>query len=95
MLQQRIDTLETTNSDFQLKLTSVGEELEIARGDIKRYSDDAAQKQELYQRELIEHSKSVQMQLEVKEKVGFHWKSKLANCQFGAGRGEGGTKSVI
>ena len=69
LLQQRIDTLETTNSGLQLELTSAREELERAHGDVKRYSDDAAQKQELYQHELIEHSKSVQALLDVKEKV--------------------------
>ena len=68
-LQERIDALEAENSNFQLELTSSREDLERARSDVKRYSDDAARTQELYQHELMQHSNSVQTLLEVKKKV--------------------------
>lgn len=69
MLQQRISAAELDNSNLQLELTSLKEELARAQQDIKRYSEDATQTQELYQRELMQHSKSVQSLVEIKEKV--------------------------
>ena len=69
LLQQRIDASELESNNLQLELTSVKEELEIAHQDVKRYSEDATQTQELYQRELLQHSKSVESLHEIKDKV--------------------------
>lgn len=69
LLQQRTNAAELDNSNLQLELTSLKEELARAQQDVKRYSEDAAQTQELYQRELMQHSKSVQSLVEIKEKV--------------------------
>ena len=63
------DTVAMDNSHLQLELTSLKEELSVAQGDIRRYSEDATQTQELYQHELMQHSKSVQSLVEIKEKV--------------------------
>lgn len=69
MLQQRINAAEVDNNNLQLELTSVKEDLSRAQGDVRRYSEDATQTQELYQHELMQHSKSVQSLVEIKEKV--------------------------
>ena len=69
LLQQQISAAESDNSNLQLELTSVKEELAGAQQDVKRYSEDATQTQELYQHELMQHSKSVQSLVEIKEKV--------------------------
>ena len=69
LLQQRINASESDNSNLQLELTSLKEELTRAQQDVKRYSEDASQTQELYQHELMQHGKSVQSLIEVKEKV--------------------------
>jgi hypothetical protein len=69
LLQQRINAAEVDNSNLQLELTSVKEDLSRAQGDVRRYSEDATQTQELYQHELMQHSKSVQSLVEIKEKV--------------------------
>ena len=69
LLQQRISAAELDNSNLQSELTSLKEELASAQQDVKRYSEDATQTQELYQRELMQHSKSVQSLVEIKEKV--------------------------
>ena len=68
-LQQQISAAESDNGNLQLELTSVKEELAGAQQDVKRYSEDATQTQELYQHELMQHSKSVQSLVEIKEKV--------------------------
>ena len=72
MLQQRIDTLESEKSNLQLELTSVGKELETAQQDVKQYSEEATKTQELYQHELIQHSKSVQSLVDIRDKVHVH-----------------------
>ena len=45
------------------------EELERAQHDAGKYCEDVTQTQELYQRELMQHGKSVQTLMEVKEQV--------------------------
>ena len=69
MLQQRIDAAESDNTNLQLELTSLKEELTGAQQDVRRYSEDATRTQELYQHELLQHSKSVQSLVDIKEKV--------------------------
>lgn len=69
LLQKRINAAESDYSNLQLEHTSLKEELLGAQRDVKRYSEDADQTQELYQNELMQHSKSVQSLIEIKEKV--------------------------
>ena len=69
-LQSKVSSLESQRTSLQLELTSAQEELSAAREDAKRYAGQAATTQELYERELIEHGKTMEALLTAKEQVG-------------------------
>ena len=73
-LQSKVSSLESERTSLQLELTSVQEELSTAREDARRYADQGATTQELYERELIEHGKTMEALLAAKEQVGVNWK---------------------
>ena len=57
-------------STLQSDLAATREELATAQGDAKRYSEQAAETQAVYERELMNHGKSMQALCDLREQVG-------------------------
>ena len=62
-------TLEREHSSLQSELSVSQEELTTAREDAKRYSEQAVETQEVYERELVNHGKSMEALCTVREQV--------------------------
>ena len=70
--QTQVASQESEKVALQLELTSHTEELETLREDVKRYLDAASSTQSLYQRELLQHSKSMENLVATQDKVHVH-----------------------
>ena len=57
-------------STLQSDLATTREELATAQEDAKRYSEQAAEMQAVYERELMNHGKSMQALCDLREQVG-------------------------
>ena len=57
-------------STLQSDLAATREELATAQGDAKRYSEQATETQAVYERELMNHGKSMQALCDLREQVG-------------------------
>ncbi len=68
-LEGQILVLESKKDALQLELTSSQKELEVARGDVRSFADSARDTQALYQHELMQHGKSMETLLSLKEQV--------------------------
>ena len=62
-------TLETQHSLLQSELTVSQDELTTAREDARHYSEQAVETQEIYERELVNHGKSMESLCTVREQV--------------------------
>ena len=68
-LEGQIAVQGSSVSSLTSELANVRQELEVARKDTKTYSDSAVDIQSLYQSELVQHGRSMEELLTVKEKV--------------------------
>lgn len=68
-LEGQVSALESSVSALTSDLSTSHEELGVARMDAKGYADSAAETQRLYQSELVQHGRSMEELLNLKEKV--------------------------
>ena len=78
-----LSVLGTECSTLQSDLTATQEQLATAQGDAKRYSEQASETQAVYERELVNHGKSMQALCDLREQVG------------GGGGGKGRVSNVV
>ena len=73
-----LSVLGTECSTLQSDLTTTQEQLATAQEDAKRYSEQASETQAVYERELVNHGKSMQALCDLREQVGIFssWKAK-------------------
>ena len=74
--QKKISDLESMLSgaltqveELQLELSSVQQEVGVAKEDVRKFSEQAVSTQELYERELLQHGRSMENLHRVKEEV--------------------------
>lgn len=68
-MEGQISTLEAERNSLQSELASSLEEVATAREDVKKFSETVTDTQNLYQHELMQHGKSMEVLLATKEQV--------------------------
>ena len=74
--------LESDKGALQLELSSAQEELQEANQNVKIYTDSANEMQTLYQRELTQHGKSMELLLATKDQVCVCVCVRVGGCEW-------------
>ena len=78
-LELNLSVLGTECSTLQSDLTTTQEQLATAQEDAKRYSEQASEAQAVYERELVNHGKSMQALCDLREQVCAGGKGRVSN----------------
>ena len=68
-LESQLSETKSHVDELQLDLSSAQQEVGVATEDTRKYSEQAASTQDLYERELLQHGKSMESLHRVKEEV--------------------------
>lgn len=68
-LEGQISTLESEREALQSDLAAVREELETSREEFRESCETVHRTQDLYQHELMQHGKTMELLIEAREKV--------------------------
>ena len=68
-LESQLEEASAKIGELQLELDSARQEVGVAKDDVKKFSELSTATQELYERELLQHGKSMESLHRVKEEV--------------------------